>query len=81
MIVSPNKRTNRYGELKRSNDVGTFARMNRRGANGFVYRTPSYSFDTWFMNRPGKYYWQAFHIDCQVRGCHVLSRIRSFTVR
>lgn len=81
MVVSPSKRTNRYGELKRNPDIGTFARMTRKGKYGFTYKTPSYSFDTWFMNRPGKYYWQAFHIDCQVRGCHVLSRIRSFTVR
>lgn len=81
MIVSPGKRTNRYGELKRNADIGTFARMNRKGKYGFTYKTPSYSFDRWFMNRPGKYYWQAFHIDCRVRGCHVLSKIRSFRVR
>lgn len=81
MIVSPRKATNRYGELKRGREIGTFARMDRKGKYGFVYKTPEYSFDTWFMNRPGTYYWQAFHIDCRVRGCHVLSKVRSFKVQ
>ena len=81
LIVSPTRRTNRHGELLRHRRIGTFAKMTRRGRAGFAYRAPAYVFDHWFMQRPGRYYWQAFHIDCRVRGCHVLSRIRSFRVR
>lgn len=81
LIVSPTKRTNRHGELKRHRRIGTFAKMRRTGRFGFVYRTPAYAFDHWFMQRPGTYYWQAFHVDCRVRGCRVLSRIRTFKVR
>ena len=33
------------------------------------------------MNRPGKYYWQAFRIDCRVRGCHIHSKVSSFIVK
>jgi gas vesicle protein len=79
MTIAAKKRTNRHGELKRTR-VGTFARMESNGKGGWTYKAPAYTFPTWFMERPGTYYWQAFHIDCSVPGCHVVSRIRSFKV-
>lgn len=80
MTIATKKRTNRYGELKRTRAAGTFTRMDGNGRGGWTYKPPAYTFPSWFMERPGTYYWQAFHIDCRVKGCHVLSRIRSFKV-
>ncbi len=71
------------GELQKDpGSSGTFSGMDRR-ANGRYSFTPTlYSFPEYFLQRPGKYWWQAFHIDCSARraSCHVLGSIRSFTV-
>ncbi|ADB50019.1 hypothetical protein [Conexibacter woesei] len=80
MTISRSKKVDRKGDLKQTRP-GTFTSMRRTGKYGFVYKPEAYSFPTWFMQAPGKYYWQAYHIDCAVRGCHVQSRIRSFVVR
>lgn len=80
ITISRSKKRDRRGDLKRTK-VGTFASMDRKGKFGFTYKPQAYTFPTWFMQAPGKYYWQVFHIDCRVRGCHVHSPIRSFTVR
>jgi hypothetical protein len=83
MRISAKRRTTRGGELKKT-EVGTFVQMVARGRAGFVYKTPDYSFPTWFMARPGTYYWQAFHIDCtlpRVKDCHDVSAIHSFKVQ
>ncbi|MBB4662712.1 hypothetical protein [Conexibacter arvalis] len=80
ITISRSKKRDKRGDLKRTR-VGTFASMRRKGKFGFVYKPEAYSFPTWFMQAPGKYYWQVFHIDCRVKGCHVQSPIRSFTVR
>ena len=80
VTISTSKRRKRNGDLRRT-DVGTFAQMKRRGTT-WRYKPPDYSFDEWFMARPGKYYWQAYRIDCSTgnSSCHVHTRIRSFTV-
>ena len=79
VTVSTSKRLTRTGDLKKT-DIGTFAKMKRRGSV-FSYKTPVFTFPTWFMVRPGTYYWQAFRIDCSVKGCHVHTKVRSFKVR
>jgi hypothetical protein len=79
ITIGTSKKTNKVGDLKRTK-IGTFTSGKRRG-NLHTYKTEDYSFPEWFMNRPGKYYWQAFHIDCRVKGCHVHSKIRSFRVQ
>lgn len=80
MTISTSKRVDRKGDLKQTRP-GTFTSMRRAGRYGFTYKADAFTFPSWFMQAPGKYYWQAYHIDCAVRGCHVHSRIRSFVVR
>lgn len=84
MTVSTTKQRDKKGDLKRpkvgGQDIGTFSSMKRKGSS-HSYKTEKYSFPTWFMNRPGKYYWQAYRIDCRVKGCHIHSKVSSFIVR
>jgi hypothetical protein len=80
ITISRSKKLDRRGDLKQTRGSGTFSSMRRSGKFGFVYKPEDYSFPTWFMQAPGKYYWQVFHIDCRVRGCHVHSKVRSFKV-
>lgn len=79
ITISTSNRTKKNGDLKQTK-IGTFA-STRRDGNMFTYTPPPYTFPTWFLARAGTYYWQAFHIDCAVKGCHVHSRIRSFSVQ
>lgn len=81
ITISRSKKRDNRGDLKQTRGSGTFSSMRRSGKFGFTYKPEDYSFPTWFMQAPGKYYWQVFHIDCRVRGCHVHSPIRSFTVQ
>jgi hypothetical protein len=38
--------------------------------------------NTHFLNRPGRYYWQAYSIDCSVQDdCNVEGPIKSFTIK
>ncbi|MBA2792884.1 MAG: hypothetical protein H0U32_02690 [Thermoleophilaceae bacterium] len=80
ITISTSKKRRRNGDLKRTK-IGTFSSMKRSGSI-HKYKAEDYTFPTWYMARPGKYYWQAFRIDCSVRrSCHVTSKIRSFRVR
>lgn len=80
MTISRSKKLDKDGDLVQSKDGSTFTSMRKSGKYGFAYTLPSYSFPTWIMQAPGKYYWQVFHIDCRVKGCHVHSKVRSFKV-
>lgn len=62
--------------------IGDFSDFTRHGST-FTYTPPAYNFPTWYMVVPGKYYWQAYHIDCSQKGfrCHVHSKLSSFYVR
>jgi hypothetical protein len=80
MTISTSKaRSKGTGDLKQTK-VGTFTSMKRKGKT-HSYKAPKYTFPTWYMVAPGKYYWQAYRIDCRVKGCHVHSRVSSFIVR
>lgn len=79
ITVAARRRLDRHGGLKRT-DVGTFARMTRKRGNVYKWTTPAYTFDTWFMQRPGTYYWQTQYTDCDVAGCTVFSRVKTFKV-
>ncbi len=79
ITISTSKKTKKNGDLKQTK-VGTFTSTTRK-RNTFTYKVEDYSFPTWFMNRADTYYWQAFHIDCAVKGYHVHSKIRSFQVQ
>jgi hypothetical protein len=77
--VAAKRRFDRYGQLKLTT-IGTFARMNRRGPSLYRYTTPPYTFDDWFMNRPGTYYWQTQFTDCAFRDCRGHGPVRVFKV-
>ena len=79
ITISTSKKLKRNGDLKRTT-IGNFASMKRRGTL-FRYKAEDYTFPDWYMARPGKYYWQAYRIDCAAaRSCHVHTKVRSFTV-
>ena len=78
--ISTTKKRTRKGEL-RETEVGTFAQMKRKG-KVHRYTAPDLDFDTWFMDRAGTYYWQAYRIDCAAsKSCRVFTKIRSFKVQ
>ncbi len=85
LTISQWKRRDRDGRLvmRIGKDAGTFTSMNRRKGNVYTYTPPAYTFDRWFMQRPGVYYWQAYHINCQTGrdSCNWYSKIRKFRVR
>jgi hypothetical protein len=84
LTISPVRRI-RHGELKWNfKGPGYFAQMKRHKHGLYTWTSPSSPSPTWFMNRPGKYYWQAHHIKCGLhtpRNCDIVGRIRSFKVR
>jgi hypothetical protein len=57
--------------------------MKRRSGGKYTFKPTLYTFPDYFLQRPGKYYWQSYHIDCSTTAahCHVLSKIRSFRIR
>lgn len=79
ITIGTSKKRTKNGDLKRTK-IGTFTSTTRNG-NVFKYVAEDYSFPSWYMNTPGTYYWQAFHIDCAVEGCHVHSKVRRFRVQ
>jgi hypothetical protein len=83
IAISSHHHLNRYGELKAGTGArgGTFTSTTRHKHDLFTYKVPHEDFPTWFMNTPGRYYWQAQHADCYRKGCVALSRIRTFRVR
>lgn len=84
LTISSSKKRDRYGQLKRGK-FGTFTSMTRKRGALYTYQPEDFTFPEWFMNRAGTYYWQAFHINCDVsnssrNSCNVYSRVRSFVV-
>jgi hypothetical protein len=73
----------KHGELQDDPKHGQFAQMKRKQGGKYAYTPKHYTFPDYYLQRPGKYYWQTYHIDCatNARSCHILSKIRSFTVR
>jgi hypothetical protein len=77
--VATKRSFDRYGQLKQTR-IGTFAQMHRKGPSLYKYTTPPYTFDTWFMQRPGTYYWQTQFTDCAFKGCQGHGSVRVFKV-
>jgi hypothetical protein len=77
--VSTSRKT-KQGLLKMTHR-GDFFAFKKRKHHRYVYTPPNYTFPSWYMQKPGKYYWQAQFADasCAHVTCH--SRIRSFRVR
>ena len=83
--VSRSKRVGDDGTL--TSDDEYFRSLALRGGlyTRKVERYPALS--DYFLNRPGRYYWQAYKIDCsnspgaEAGDCNIEGPIRSFTVR
>jgi hypothetical protein len=73
----------KHGELQQDRKHGNFSSMKRKKGGKHTYKPILYTFPDYFLQRPGRYWWQTYHIDCVAgaRSCHVLSKIRSFTVK
>lgn len=78
--VSTSRKT-RHGVLSRATHRGDFFSFHRHRHGRYTYTPPHYTFPSWYMQHPGRYYWQAQFADasCPHVTCH--SRIRSFRVR
>ncbi len=79
ITIASARKTDRNGQLKQTS-VGTFARMHSAGHGKFTYKTPAFTFPSWFMEQPGLYWWQTYYIDCHFKACHRLSAIHAFRV-
>jgi hypothetical protein len=86
--VCKRKQLDRAGELC-SNDPDEIDRPKRgkktRRGRFYSFKPEAYTFDSYYLNSPGRYWWQIYRIDCvDTRGpldCTQESRLRKFTVR
>jgi hypothetical protein len=79
ITISTSKKKQENGDLKRTR-IGAVALLHRNG-DVFSYKAPTIIYRTWFLSRPGTYYWQAYRLGCGAQRCHVHSQTRSFKVR
>jgi hypothetical protein len=80
VTVSRSKRVRRDGTLRSRVDFGQAKRV-RRGSRTFRYVAQFFDFPAFYMNQPGRYYWQPYRIDCRrQRDCRVQGRIRTFSI-
>lgn len=79
VTVSTSRRTDADGVL--AEDV-YFTKLIARKGGLHTRKTPVYpALDDYFLNAPGRYYWQPYRIDCSTqKDCKVEGRIRSFVV-
>lgn len=84
MYVNSRKRV-RHGQLQApSGASGDDGHLKRAPSGLYTYRPPHFTFPTYYMQRPGTYYWQSFYIRCNTggpRNCHHVGPIRHFRVR
>lgn len=78
--VSKSKRKNSKGTLR--TDV-YFRKMGKQKGSVYTKKTERYpALSSYFLNKPGRYYWQAYRIDCAAQAdCEVEGAIRSFRIR
>ncbi len=80
MIVSKSKKVDTEGLLP---DKMYMREMKLRGGS-YQHGSERYpALSSWWLNRPGKYYWQAYAIDCSdgTDDCNIESEIRSFRIK
>lgn len=79
--VSKSKRKNSKGTLR--TDVYFRKMGKRKGTTIYTKKTERYAaLSSYFLNKPGRYYWQAYRIDCAAQAdCEVEGAIRSFRIR
>jgi hypothetical protein len=78
--VSKSKRVDSDGTL--ANEI--YFREMKASGNRFTKRVERYpALSTHFLNRPGRYYWQVYAIDCSdgTDDCNIESSIRRFRIR
>ncbi len=84
ITISKTKARDKTGQLKYKSGSGggDFSDMKKVKGGGWTYKPHKYDFPGWYLATPGKYYWQAFEINCEASTtCHIYSSIRTFTVR
>jgi hypothetical protein len=87
--ISRQRKLNRFGHLAACNNLGKgcdFLILSRwKGHSGewtYSFSSPV-GFPGFWATTPGRYYWQALHVNCRVThkdSCHVTSTIASFEV-
>ena len=78
--VSKSKRVGADGTLARA----IYFREMKGSGTRYSKRVERYrALSTHFLNRPGRYYWQVYAIDCSggLDDCNIESSIRSFRIR
>jgi hypothetical protein len=60
--VCRSRRRNRSGLICAREDLG---RARRAGGGVYVYRARVYDFPSYWLERRGTYYWQAYRVDCR----------------
>jgi len=78
--VSKSKKTGDDGTL----DNELYFREMKGSGGSFSKKVERYAaLNTHFLNRPGKYYWQAYAIDCSdgTEDCNIESEVRSFRIK
>ncbi len=81
LSVAHSKRRNKCGALKDTSN-GVFAQMHRRRGTKytFTYRAKFYDYPKFWLNRPGKYFWQVYRIDSGGKCLEVKSGTRVIRV-
>jgi hypothetical protein len=80
MKVSKSKKVGDDGTL--ANDI--YFRAMKLSGGSWVKKVERYAaLTSHFLNRPGKYYWQAYSIDCSegTDDCNIESEIRTFRIK
>ena len=79
--VSKSKAKNKKGTLAAKDDL-YFREMKKKGST-YSKKTEAYdALPEYFLNKPGRYYWQAYRIDCAAqKDCEVEGPIRSFRIK
>jgi hypothetical protein len=80
VLVSKSKKVGADGLI--SDDM--YMRTMKRKGGSYTNTVEKYpALSSWFLNRPGKYYWQAYAIDCSdgTDDCNIESKIRSFRIK
>lgn len=80
LVVSKSKKLDDTGIL----DGKAYMREMKGSGGSYSKKTDKYpALSDYFLNRPGKYYWQAYAIDCSggTEDCNVESAVRSFRIK
>lgn len=79
--ISKSKKKGKDGTLAAKDDL-YFRKMGRKGST-YSKKTERYpALDDYFLNKRGRYYWQAYRIDCSAQSdCNVEGPIRSFRIK